>query len=42
MSSTSQLISVKHGTNNLVFVGGGAGDNATIAIAFYPRYSTHG
>ena len=42
MSSTSQLISVKHGTNNLVFVGGGGGDNATIAIAFYPRYSTHG
>lgn len=41
-SGTSRIVTVKYGTNNLVFAGGDAGDNATISVSFRARYSTHG
>ena len=41
-TAASQMAYVKHGTNNLTFVGDDAGDDATIGVSFSPRYSTHG
>ena len=40
--SGSGIPVIKYGTNNLVFTGGDAGDNASIAITFYSTYSGHG
>ena len=41
-NSASKLVVVKRGTNNLVFLGGGAGDNGAITVNWYNRYSAHG
>jgi len=41
-SADSQLVFAKYGTCNLIFTGGKAGDDATIGVKHYPRYSAAG
>ena len=40
--SGSAMVKVRHGTNNMVFVGEDAGDSGSISITWYDRYSSHG
>jgi len=42
LSSTSRLIKVAPGANNLTFTGGAAGDDGTITVTFYSQYAGHG
>jgi hypothetical protein len=42
IAAASAMVVVKHGTNNLVFLGDDAGDDGDITVTWYDRYSSHG